>query len=201
MIKFEVKSDISKVEKTIKRLAADVAVKAVPRALNKVAARVKTEAGRAIKQRYNVSARAVGRAITVKKAGTGSIVASVDTTGKPFPLQAFKARGKLFRGPVSVEVVRGQRKMVRHGFLGQTKSGHVGIFARGRYKAGVFVHRRGRDEAHKYPEPDLPITELVTFSVPRVFKIKQIQDVMKRVVEDEWQKVIDHEISFLLSKI
>ena len=98
----------------------DVARSKVPRAtaraLNKVAAQAKTQAAREIKDRYQIGTRTISKYITVsRRASQTMLVAEVRAEGRPLPILAFKARQT--RKGVSVEVVRGHRKLIAHAFI------------------------------------------------------------------------------------
>jgi len=190
--------NISAMTKGLNDLQRREIPRATARALNRVADQAKTQASREIRKRYNVAARAVGAAIALKRASPSALQARLSATGKAIKLYAFGARGKPGR-PVTVEVIKGQRKVVPGAFIITTKSGHKGVFARGKYGASGFQFRKRR--TRKGSKHDLPITELVSISVPRAFGAKVVIQALQKLVRDKFEGIFANELAFRLGRL
>ena len=92
MISIDIRADIDRALRTLTELQRTVLPTATARALNKAALQARTQAGREIRTRYNISSRMVGRQITVSQATKASLTAIVKPSGRKFPVMAFQAR-------------------------------------------------------------------------------------------------------------
>ena len=187
----------------------DVARSKVPRAtaraLNKVAAQAKTQAAREIKDRYQIGTRTISKYITVsRRASQTMLVAEVRAEGRPLPILAFKARQT--RKGVSVEVVRGHRKLIAHAFIKTLKSGHRGVFARtsasgaSGYLGGSFQFRHGKGSRLRKKGHDLPIGEILTIGIPQAFSNRVVIERLDRLVQEKFPQLFRHELDFILGR-
>ena len=200
MIAIDIRADVDRAVRSLTKLQRSVIPTATVRALNKTGAQAKTQAAREIRDRYNISSRIVGRNITVfraTKTGATSLTAIVKPFGRKFPVMAFQARQTA--AGVRIQIKRGAPKVIAHAFIARTRSGHVGVFARGVYSGGRFIHRRKR--IAPYPKPDLPITELFTVGVPQAFGSRVVIEALKRKVREKFPRILEHEIRFAITKL
>jgi hypothetical protein len=149
------------------------------RALNRTADGLKTDAGRKIRERYSVTLKALSPAFSIRRATTADLVARVSASGRPLPLIGFAARQNK-RG-VSVAVRKGSRKTLAHAFIARMPSGHVGVFM-----------RRGKARLH--------IDEKFSVSVPGMFGAKEVQAALEGLVRARFDKEMDHNIQFMVSR-
>jgi hypothetical protein len=105
--------------------------RALKRAGSEAAKAMRAEASRHIRERKRFKVKDVNRGLpllTPRGNTIESLVWTMRASGKPVPLATFPARQT--RKGVSVEVNRGQRKLVKSAFLATMKSGHTGVFVR-----------------------------------------------------------------------
>ena len=144
-------------------------------ALNKMATQAKTEASRRVRARYNIKKSDLDSNFKMKRANINHLESSVTASGKRLPLIDFGARQR--KVGVSVMVIRGQRKVVAHAFITTMRSGHEGVF-----------RRTGKER--------LPIQELVSLSVPKMFGSRNIMAAMKDFVRLKIRPLLMHEIEY-----
>lgn len=189
MIAISIRPDVDRAVRSLTKLQRTVMPTATARALNKTAAQGKTQAGREISTRYNITSRVAGRQIRVTRANKSSLTAIVRPSGRKLPVMAFQARQTA--AGVKVQIKRGSPKVIAHAFIARTRSGHVGVFARGRYSGGRFVHQK----------PRLPITELFTVGVPQAFGSRVVIEALQRKVREKFPGILEHEIRFAVTKL
>jgi hypothetical protein len=189
MIVVNVEANIRDAVRALTDLQRSVVPTATVRAINKVASAAKTQAGREIRTRYNISSRVVGRQISVSRATKTSLTAIVKPSGRKLPVMAFQARQTA--AGVRVQIIRGAPKIIRHAFITRTKSGHIGVFARGLYSGRSFVYRRAR----------LPIVELRTVGVPQAFGARVVYEALRRKIAQVFPKLLEHEIRYAISRL
>lgn len=203
MIEVSVQHNIDQVARDIGALSDRIVKRAAARALNRIGAQAKTQAVREIKERYRIGTRMMSKYITVsRRASAASLFVVVKAEGRPLPLLAFNARQT--RQGVSVEIVKGNRKLLKHAFIGRLKSGHEGVFSRvsGRgasgYLWGKFQWRHGKGSRLRKKGRDLPIAELLTLGIPQAFSNRVVMERLEALVRDKFPAVFDHEVKFLL---
>lgn len=146
--------------------------RAVAVALNRTAAGVQVEASRKIRETYNVSARELRRAFSVKKAWAGNLVATVRASGKSLNVIGFGAR-KTKKG-VSFAIKKGGRKRIDGAFIA-TINGYEGIWM-----------RKKQGDGKLYPR--LPIKAVTTVSVPGMFSTKDVEAALQTVSKDRFER-------------
>lgn len=189
MIAIDIRADVDRAVRSLTLLQRTVIPTATVRALNKTGAQAKTQAGREIATRYNISSRVAGRQIRVTRATKVSLTAIVRPSGRKIPVMAFQARQTA--AGVRVHIKRGSPRVIAHAFIVRTRSGHIGVFARGRYSGGRFVHEK----------PRLPITELFTVGVPQAFGNRVVIEALQRKVREKFPGIMEHEIRFAITKL
>ena len=95
-------------------------------------------------------------------------------------IRIFKRRRASGSG-VSVEIKRGQRKLLPRTFIAKMKSGHMGVFER----AG---------------KARLPIKEKVTIDVQYMFGSKKVIEATKKRVIEQFDKNFTHELDREMNK-
>lgn len=138
----EFRGDIAKLTQGL-RLKQKQIENATRRAINKTAEQVKTEASKKIRQERALPVRIINAALKLKRANLKDLTARITATGRPIAIKYYgaagprgrpkkvgitrDARGRFTGGtgspPVTVQVIRGRRKVVRGGFFGP--NGHV----------------------------------------------------------------------------
>ena len=166
------------VQQTLATIPSKILIPATIRALNKVAANVKTAASRAVRERRGLPASAVNKTMVIRRASRQRLISTLVVTGKPIGLRDYKAR-KVRKG-VTVEVTRGKRKLVPGAFIVSKLSGQV-------------FRRAGKGR--------LPIERLVGPSIPSTFVQEQVKLAWITVAKDSMEKRSVEELRFELMKL
>lgn len=202
MMHISVEEAVKKMRKEFVDLTNDEFKTGVSRAINHTLAKAKTSASREIRTVYAISAKDVGQALTIRKAGKVELTGFVIAAGKPIPLKKFRPL-QTDEG-VSVIVKKGQRQLIKAAFLTTMPSGHTGVFARGSYKQGgyEFRHKRikpagGYRQVNGRWQPivnDTPINTLTTTSVPLMFANDMVLNAVKKRIEEDFPARMLHEL-------
>lgn len=204
-ITISVKHDIDRAIRDLDDMARQKVPRAAARALNKVGAQAKTQAAREIKDRYQIGTRMISKYISVaRRASPSSLTVEVRAEGSPLPVLAFKARQT--RKGVSVEIVRGRRKLISRAFIATLRSGHRGVFARtsatgaSGYLGGSFQFRHGKGSRLRKKGNDLPIGELLTIGIPQAFSNRVVIERLDKLVRYKFPEIFRHELDFILGR-
>lgn len=169
------------------RATPKIIINARRSAVNKIASQAMTQTKKVIREIYNIKSKDMAPYLKIQKAKSNQTYAILEASGRPIPLYKFGARpvmpveqkGIPVRGrkPVTVKVKRkGARKIIRHGFVARMRSGHMGIFER----VGT---------------ASLPIRELYSIGIKRMFEIRAIP-VIKRLVREKGPQIVKHELDW-----
>lgn len=192
MIRIETKEAVGKMRKEFSHLSGREFNKGVSRALNRTIMKVRTEASRSIRKNYKLPAKEVKKHTKLKRSRPNYLVAEIVYGGRPIPLKHFKPR-QTAKG-VSVNIT-GTRKTIRSAFIATMPSGHIGVYARGKYGGSRgFVFRKNRVRTHGH---DLPITELMTTSVPIMAANNDVVKQVTQTANDMFPKRLEHELGRL----
>ena len=182
-------------DNVLKKLDPKNFQKAVIRSLDRTAKAGRQEALNLIRDRYNIKESdlrkeiktdihpskleavitAKGRPISLFKFSPKVVIEKIHGKSKALYSRLGKAKAGRRAAGVSVQIVRGQRKLVRGGFLVKLKTGHEAIFK-----------REGKAR--------LPIKKLSTIGSPSMFGGSRIINKVIDKVKEAWQKNIKHEI-------
>lgn len=181
-------------------------VAAARSAVNKMTAQAKTFASRRIRDTYNVPAGKLSKFLTISARASGDrIEAEITGRGRGLALSYFKpkqagvraskktgarytkralrsASGRRTGGAVSVEVIKGRRKIVTGDppvFLTVTKSGHVGVFS-----------REGTSR--------LPIIQEFGPGVGGLFGSAKIMNATKTFITEKFEPIFTRELNYYL---
>lgn len=161
-------------------LAAAEINKACQMALNRAIDGARTEASRAIRERYNIKSADVQKTLVIKSyASVSRLQAIMQAQGNRIPVYAFNARPKepAWRKPVTVSISKAKgRKGKKTWFVARMKSGHVGVFVR---------------ENQGKPSHRLPIQEVMTISVPEMLQGKEVSKLVADGTAERFDKEFD----------
>ena len=169
--------------------------KAIVSSLNKMAAQGMTQGRKAITDKYNIKAKDVKNAITIKRASKGRHEAIIKARGdSSLPLFLFGGSPKQPKSQVGIKapykrrtrasakvLKAGKREKLKHAFVAKMPSGNVGIFERVGKKS-------------------LPLREKTTIGIPKMFKFEAVKAI-DRVVETKGEQIFKHELGYYLDKI
>ncbi|MDR3411599.1 MAG: phage tail protein [Formivibrio sp.] len=189
MITVDVRGSMDSIIADLSRKQRDVVEPATVRALNKVAAQVKTNASRQMRDAgYNLKVSDIKRALTVSRASSGNLRASVVASGRPIPLIQYGAR-QVSSG-VSVDVLNG-RKVIANAFIATMPSGHKGVYVRVG-KTHKKINKRGRAQWS-----GLPIQELFGPSVPNGLANAAVQAALQDLIAQKFPDILRQQIKYL----
>lgn len=191
MISAQVTSDAQRVLVRLKGAARRVP-EAAARALNRVAAQARTEVSRKVKESHGYSSRTVLRHILVGRATPTSLEAVLHVSGGPWPLYALSPspRTRPRRRSKGVTVtIKGRRVKFRSAFVARMKSGHIGVFARGKYTRG--------QPGFAFGGKRLPINELFGPPAPHIVQSKVVLAAIEASIRDNLERRIEYEIGRL----
>ena len=154
---------------------AEMFPKAGARALNKVMKSAKVNASKNIREIYKMKAGDVKETMTIKKASTTKLTASLVTVGRRIALYLFNAKQN--RSGVAITITKGGRKTITGAFIATMKNGHVGVFM-----------RKGKTRN--------PIGERYTISAPEMMGGKAVQEKINAFVDENLPKILSHEIEY-----
>lgn len=196
MISLSIKTDFKDVQKSLDRLSLDLQKRVVPAALNKVAAKAKTEMKQQITGEYNLKSAEVNERLRVIKAGRSlnQWLAVLD----PF---ASRKRGRSLNMIHFLENKTTLAEAKRRKAGGTVNQLHFKIKRVGGKKLveGAFIGNKGRTVFVRTSGDRLPIKALSTIDVPQMFNTKRIQGKVLARIEKELQVEFDRAIAAALS--
>lgn len=183
MITVSLKADFKNVQQSLDRLSSDLQKRVVPAALNKVAAKAKTEMKQQIASEYNLKSATVADRLRVIKAGRelSKWVAVLD------PFASKRGRSlNLINFLENKTTLAKAKKRAKAGTLNQL---HFQIKRVGGQKivSGAFIGNAGRTVFVRTTGDRLPIKPLSTIDVPQMFNTKRIQAAVVKRIEAEMQ--------------
>lgn len=177
-----------------------VVLRAMVSAINKTARQVDTAVRKAIRETYNIKAKDLSKARILRKARFSNPRASVSAKGGRIPLSSFAAR-QVKKGATVRIKKKEPRKLIKGAFVAQV-GGHRGVFWRGRPGDG----RRRRKSVPRREKRDniwgstqLPIDELTTLSIPKMFEAEGL-DVGIDTANEKYPPIFEHELRFYVNR-
>lgn len=201
MIDARMSSNVNRVRLRFSMMASGFEEKAAVRALNRAGDQTVTAIGREIRRVYNVSARLAREQTKVRdRARKGKLNFTIRIFSRRIPLIEFAARQT--RRGVTVQVKKGgSRKLIARSFLAKMDSGHQGVMVRSSTAGGkgrFFRFGRGSGKAgRKWGDPDTPIAELTTLSLPRMFVEKSVRAAVSRIATESFRRNFEQQLKFL----
>lgn len=185
MITMNLRSNMAELVKDID-LEQKAIRKSAQRALNTAARGRRTDASRALRERYpKLRKRDADDAFDVRFATPENLQAVITVRGRPFSLARFFVRQDKRKGGGVVVNIKGQRKTVRTAFVANMKN-----------KAGddyqvVFV----REGKSRYP-----LKALRTIDLPNAVNIKEIAEVLEQQTGERFDKEFLRQLQLELSR-
>lgn len=153
------------------------------RALNTAAQGRRTDAARALRERYrNLKAADARDAFDIRLASRENLSAILTVRGRPFSLARFFVRQNLKKGGGAVVNVKGQRKTVKTAFVRQMQN-----------KAGddynvIFV-RQGKER--------YPLKALRTIDLPNAVNIRELREILEQQTGARFEKEFLRQLALL----
>ena len=191
MIRVDTRQAFRQLDKAYRSLGAKERGRAMSVALNRATTTGRAKAAQTTRKQYNVRSGDIKKTINITRATPATLESRFISTGRSLPLMSF--RPNVTKKGVTAKI-KGTRKLFPGAFMATTKSGHKGIFARAQYKGNKLVSRRKR--VNRYPENDLPITEIQTLSVPSAIQNKGVINPLTNIMKEALIKNYSHELKF-----
>lgn len=197
MLKISIRSDFKDVQRKLDRLADDMQKRVIPAALNKVAAKAKTEMTRAITSEYNIQRGDVAGRLRVTRAGRKieQWVATLD----PF---ASRRRGRslnLIRFVEKKVTLAEGRRRKRAGTQDQLRFQIKKVGGK-KIITGAFIANKGRTVFIREGKDRLPIKALSTIDVPSMFNARRIRGRVEQRIRQELAVEFDRAINAVLAR-
>lgn len=207
MIKVEIRG-LSEVQKRLAAMPREVRDQVLAPAMNKAAARGKTEMSRRIREEFDIKANEVNPLLSVSRASAKS--AKIVATIEAFPrrrghrsrnVMLFKARqvaGKRTKR-VRVLVAPGQWRLVDVPVGGGVT---VSIKKGGGRKmiASAFIANKGRTVFMRQGAQRLPIRGVETIDVPQMFNARRVNKAVVRLIQEVLPVEVDRAARFILGR-
>lgn len=217
----DVKQAVEDIRKDFSWATESQVKSATSRAMNRAAITIRDQIQKDIRKEYNLRARDIKAALSIQRAKGTELSVAVSAKGGFIPIYQFKGtkigsqitgrqitfasslktrKVKAFRGKntktggISFEVKKGQKVFIQGAFIQRMKSGHTGVYARGKYTAQGFQFRHKRVEKGG---SDLPIAELRTASVPGMFTQAVQHHSTTTLFKDVFITRFEHELKYI----
>jgi len=192
---------IDEAVKRIKSLSTLAGSQAMAMALNKTAAKGKTEVNRAITQRYAIKASEVSNSVSVRSASAkqgAKLQASISIFGSP------KKQGRslnLIHFTERMVTLAQGRKRTKDGTQNQLRfkiikgAGSKTILGDPALKNGAFIGNKGRTVFQRVGKARLPIKPVQVIGVGQMFNFRPITERVIKRINDEFLTEVDRAIA------
>ena len=207
------KEGIAAVERTLSILKLGSA-DAIRFATNDALKGIRTEASRLVREQVNLAAKIVNQHFIINKMFPSNMSADITCSGEPLPLIHYGA-SQTNKGVTLKVLKKGTRKLLRHAFIAEMESTHVGVFWRTakrrtlggkNFKPGVRMKlpspekRSGEQILKGEGNFQLPIHELYGPRVPDVFDDPGVMNPTLEDADTRFSDRLDYHTERLLDK-
>lgn len=225
MIEVSVKGEIKKLDDLASQLSAKAINTATSRAINRVLTNSSVHIKKAVKSEFNIK-NADLKLMKINKSSTNNLSGSLAVSRRPISLTHFnpvfyvpqkkgsfkisinrrgnktiKSSRRQSGVGVTFEVIKGKKVNIPYAFITNNDK-QKPVFARGKYVGGggnySFIKR---DKRVSSSGSDLPITKLNSTSVYGAIQNKDVNKNINTTVMDLYQKRLQHELNYLVSKL
>ena len=193
MIRIESKQVVDKMRKNYASLSGRQLNEIASKSINAARTKGRKEAIVATKSEYNIGKRFQNNMIKTKRAKPSWPVGKIEVLKRRLPLTAFDPKETAWGVTVRIKE---SRELIRGSFFGKMKSGHSGIFARGKYGTGGFKFRTKRI---KKKGNDLNISELTTLGYNTMF-LNKIEAVYNAHINPHFVKIMQKNLRKAVKK-
>ena len=202
MVTIDVSQAVGSLNRLTRGLTRSEVDGAIVKALNRAIDTGYTFGGRKVRERYNITASSISqRTVKIRaRRGGATLSASLRANTRVVSLKQFGARQT--RKGVTVEVLRGSRKLIKSAFIKQMPNGVTGVMARGKYQSsgGVDVMKFRQKRINKTGN-DLPIESLKAVSVYALMATDNVRVPMENEAVQMYTGRLSHEIGQLVSRV
>jgi hypothetical protein len=203
-IEINLEKTIRDIKLQIGSVNSDIVGKAVAAAINRATVSARAVAVKEIKHNYNIDPKFLKEktgtkenrynAIKVWRANRNSLTGKIIAYGRPIPISAFPYSQS--GDGISVSIRKGQTKTFPGAFEATMKSGHKAVFGRAKYLKGVYTQRHQR--VKRFPNNDLPITQIMTTSLRAAIMEPQVALLMSNKAQTVFANRFKHELLRLM---
>ena len=221
----EINSDqaIARIKENFSKLSEKEIAAGISAAINRTLISGRVEGTKGIKGKYNIKRDILDTAFKIKKATSAVQIGEIKASSKSIGLSHFqptfsfnkrsttkynkkgvgstkllKGKSKQFGQGVTVEIIKGQKKVIPYAFM---IAGKMPVFARGKYENSgsfAFMQRHKRASA---TGNDSPISSLVNISVYSSLVNDRVMPNVSTKINDKLKERMTHELTFRLSKM
>jgi len=175
---------IKKLQKDLDRIQKGLSKRAIPMALNKTAAKARTEAHRAIREEYNITQKDVTKRLRVLKAGRRRHYAVLEPRpgGRPYNVRRFTRAKRLDprrKRQLTFQIRRGKRVQIH----------------------GAFIGNKGRTVFRRIGKKRLPVEPVYTIGVTQMFGARRVRERVIARIRKELPVEMDRAVRQVLRKI
>lgn len=190
MIDFDVTADFRRVERILAR-SPQAATKATNRTINTVMRTVAKETNKEIRQKYNLKAKDVNKALDVKRSSFRDLSSELKASPRPLSLRAFGARIRIKKVDrrrlphISVKVLKQRgRTHIKRGFSRKWSQ------LSGALSQAILVRGKGNS-----------ITKANTFGIAKMFVEPQVTKEQDKTADKRWKEVFPKEVQREIDRI
>lgn len=192
MIELKFSADFSKSVKFLKDMKTAIR-KAEISAMSKAADQGKNYSSRKIRETYNIKAKDLNQNLKSHKATSAYPKSKIIAYGKKrLPLVLFNARQN--KQGVSVEIIKGQRRLLPHRFIATMPAGHRGVFER-------YGNKRVMDSGRYVNQYKQPIRELKTLRVSSMFSAQRVRPHIIKFIDQKLPVIFNAQLKYYKSRI
>lgn len=187
------------IESALKKFDPQIVQRAAVRALNRAADSTKSNAIKTIRDKYNIKRNILADRMKVNKANKNKLISELVVTGKRLGLFLYGAR-EIKKG-VSVEVIKGQRKLLKGAFIKPWRSGEKERWVFFRKKLGTSHQRRYKGKMRNvFRVGRVPREVLFGPSVPQLFGSRKVIEVILKYTTTYVKERFNHELEYELNR-
>lgn len=197
-VQISIKADFAPIVKKLDRLSDDLQRKVVPAALNKVAAKAKTEMTRAITSEYNIKSSEVRERLRTIRASRKleQWVAVLD----PYAIRKRSRSLNMIRFVENKVTMAEGRRRKKAGTQDQLRFQIKRVGGK-KIITGAFIGNKGRTVFVREGKDRLPIKALSTIDIPQMFNARRIRSRVEARISRELPVEFDRAINAALNGV
>ena len=179
--------------------------KVLVRSVNKTMTGVKKDAAKEIANVLNLTQKRIKEDFYIRKMTWARLHAAIVSTGKPLPLHEFKGTEPREKGVTVKVLTKGKRSIIPQAFMSPGKGGKKLIVGRRRYKGPRTNASRYLPWARISPSKTTgfryPVKWLTGPRIQDIYDTPKVRMAVMDKLEKRLSKNLDHEVTYLLSKV
>lgn len=191
-----IRNNFPAIARQLDALSADIANKAMVRALNKTVDQGKTEMARKISSEYRIGVGDAKRRLSVSRASAkgalrfaATLMATSKGKGRSMNLIAFVTKGKVSKASAKRQ---GKASLAGQLQFQIKRTGGKKVIS------GAFIGNKGRTVFIRQGKDRMPIESINTIDVPRMFNARRINSVVRQIILDKFKSNFDRELRVVI---